>query len=387
MEEFSQISAGPGIIPRNAAGQENALPALSVVIVGAPRSGTYWVVNLMQTRLGVHIPTETHFFPLFQRYLWFWGDLGKARNRRRLLKNIYEFIEAWTARSSISDEYRVGVRRLSLLVTLDEGRAERIVAESHDYPSLVEALYRHFANIQEVQVSGDKSAHHRVIAPERLFDPFPQTKMLHVIRDGRDVAISWLKEWFGPGSVHEAARKWAEHVEVNREWGRRNPDRYFEVKYEDLATNLEDEILRLNCFMGIESNEYPSENSDLAEVLSASPSHAGMKKSVAAENVAKWRNEMSARDVAIFERIAGPTLVTCGYELGSVKDATSAFYLPRPSAHSLRVFAKTLLPLFLGICDRLGFPVLKFVNRKYPPEWRKVAWKRLGKPQSGSGLQ
>ncbi|MGB1139721.1 MAG: sulfotransferase [Halioglobus sp.] len=348
--------------------------SLAVVIVGAPRSGTYWVVDLLQTRLGVHIPTETHFFPLFQRYLWFWGDLSIAGNRRRLLKNIYEFIESWTARSSVSDEYRAGVRRVSLLVTLDEGRADRIVAESDDYPSLVEALYRHFADIQGVQLSGDKSAHHRVITPEDLFEPFPDTKMLHVVRDGRDVAVSWLKEWFGPGSVREAAKKWAEHVEVNREWGRRNPDRYLELRYEDLAEDLEEGIRRLSSFMGIPAGEYAAGSSALAEVLSTSPSHAGMKKIVAADNVAKWRSAMSPQDVAVFERMAGQTLLSSGYELAEPVQSAPSFALPRPSAHSLRVGAKTMLPLVLGVGDRLGLPVLKFVNRKYPSQWREVAW-------------
>lgn len=349
------------------------LSPLSVVVVGAPRSGTYWVVDLLQTRLGIHIPTETHFFPLFQRYLWFWGDLRKASNRRRLLKNIYEFVESWTARSSVSDEYRAGVRQLSLLVTLDDGRAESIIAESYDYPSLVEALYRHFADIHGVQFSGDKSAHHRVIAPERLFDPFPQTKMVHVVRDGRDVALSWLKEWFGPGSVRDAAKKWAEHVEVNRDWGRRNPGRYLELVYENLAADLENEIHRLESFMGMEAGEHYAGSSALADVLSASPSHAGMKKIVAAENVAKWRREMSVRDVAVFERVAGSTLSSCGYELSAGPHAVPPSSLPRPSAHSLRVAAKTMLPLVLGVADRLHLPVLGVVNRKYPPEWRKVA--------------
>ena len=55
--------------------------ALNVIMVGAPRSGTYWVVDLLKSRFGIELPSETHFIPLFHRYLWLWGDLSRRNNR------------------------------------------------------------------------------------------------------------------------------------------------------------------------------------------------------------------------------------------------------------------------------------------------------------------
>lgn len=347
--------------------------SLSVIIVGSPRSGTYWVVDLLQTRLGIPVPTETHFFPLFKRFLWLWGDLSRADNRRRLLQNIYEFIAAWTVRSSVSEEYRSRVRGLSLLATIDENCVDDIINESWDYPSLVEALYRHFAKIHGAEASGDKSAHYQVIDPGRIFSDFPDAKMLHVVRDGRDVALSWLKEWFGPPGLAEAARNWRDHVEVNRDWGRRNSGRYLELRYEDIASDRESQICRLEEFLGVQAIAESGEGSALADLLSTSPSHIGMKDIVAQENVAKWKNEMLPEDVAKFERIAGATLVESGYELEmTVAPNPSCVHLPIVSVHGLRVVAKSILPLILGICTRLHIPILRLVNRGYASEWRRV---------------
>ena len=350
---------------------------LSVIIVGAPRSGTYWLVDLLQTRFGIYFPSETHFIPIFSRYLWLWGDLSIALNRRRLLKNIYEFLQVWTVYSSSSEDYLSQIRRLSLLVTLDEGCSEEIVEESCDYPSLVEALYRHFAKIHGAAASGDKSAHYKALNPELTIGLFPEALMLHAVRDGRDVALSWTKQWFGPASVLEAARLWNDHVEVNRAWGRRNPSRYLEVRYEDLATEKEPEIQRLESFLGKSALPELGEGhqSELAKALSHEESHSAMGGINASGNISKWRSQMQPQEIACFEEVAGETLADSGYEVSVAGTAVARTRFPRISAHSLRVMAKTILPLVLGLCSRLGFSILWLINRRYPGEWRTVIMK------------
>jgi hypothetical protein len=343
-------------------------------MVGAPRSGTYWVVDLLQSRFQIQFPSETHFIPLFSRYLWLWGDLSWGVNRRRLLLNIYEFLQIWTVRSSSSDEYRLQIRQLSLLATLDAGRAQAIVNESHDYPTLVSALFRHFAELHGVDASGDKSAHYLVTDPDVTFGLFPEALMLHVIRDGRDVALSWMRQWFGPTSLRNAARLWRDHVEVNRAWGRRNAARYLEIRYEDLAADKEAQIRKLEAFLEITAVAATSGagQSALAQALSKTESHSAMLDIVASENVAKWRSEMSAPDVACFEQIAGGTLSACGYPLSGAGGAGARHPNLRFSTHKLRLFAKSVLPLVLGLSARLGISMLGLINRRFPREWRAV---------------
>ena len=355
---------------------------LSVIIVGAPRSGTYWVVDLLQTRFHIQFPSETHFIPIFSRYLWLWGDLSIPANRRRLLRNVYEFLQIWTVRSSSSSEYLAQIRALSLLVTLDEGRANAIVEESSDYPSMIRALFHQFADIHGVEGSGDKSAHFRVTNPQLTFGLFPEALMLHVIRDGRDVALSWTEQWFGPPTLRDAAQLWRDHVDVNRHWGKQNPARYLEVRYEDLATNKEAEIRRLESFLNRTALPEVDGNSKsaLAKALSSTESHSAMLDIIASENIAKWKSAMPAADVACFEQIAARALSESGYEVSSGRTVRKKDTLPRPSVHKLRVAIKSMLPLVLGICARLGVPALAIINRRYPREWQNVAKCSASKP-------
>lgn len=357
---------------------------VSVIVVGAPRSGTYWVVDLLQTRFDVHFPSETHFVPLYARCLWLWGDLSVADNRRRLLENIYEFLQIWTARSSSSREYLEQIRRLSLLVTLDQGCADAIVNESSDYPSLVEALYRHFIRIHGADASGDKSAHYRVQEPDSLIGFFPDAKMLHVIRDGRDVAMSWVAQWFGPATIKDAARLWRDHVQVNRAWGRSHASRYLEIRYEDLATDAAGEIERIEAFLGKAARPHDpaGAGSDLARALANTESHSAMLDMSAADNIGKWRDRMSGEDVKCFEEMAGQALAECGYAVTLRGNRRERLVLPRPSVHLLRVAFKVSLPLVLGIASRLRLPVLRLINWRYPLEWRQVS-ERMSGPGAG----
>ena len=357
------------------------MSTVSLIVVGAPRSGTYWVVDLLQARFGLCIPSETHFAPIFSRFLWLWGDLSKASNRRRLLKNIYEFLQIWTPRSAKSEDYVAQIRQLSLLVTLDEGRGEQIIEESFDYVSLIEALYRHFADIHGADLSGDKSAHYRVVDPDLLFNAYPLSKMLHVIRDGRDVAGSWLQQWFGPPDLTEAAGLWREHIEVNRDWGQRNPQRYLEVRYEDLATSLETEIDKIGHFIGRRAvpEQVAAEESLLARALSKTHSHAGMLEIDAIDNVAKWQTEMSEHDKTVFDKIAGETLISGGYEALVYETDGGVHHWPRFSAHTARVAIKAWLPLILGISSVLRFPFLRIANRKFSEKWVSTAIEPMSK--------
>jgi hypothetical protein len=201
--------------------------------------------------------------------------------------------------------------------------------------------------------------------------------MLHVVRDGRDVALSWTRQWFGPASVHDAARLWCEHVEINRAWGRGNPSRYLEIRYEDLATEKESEIQRLESFLEKSASPELDEGyqSELAEALSHEESHSAMRGINASENISKWPSQMQPQDIARFEEFAGETLAASGYEVSVAGNARRRKLFPRISAHFLRVAAKTILPLVLGLCSRLGFSVLSLINRRYSGEWRTVRMK------------
>ncbi len=68
---------------------------------------------------------------------------------------------------------------------------------------------------------------------------FPECQILHIIRDGRDVVASYRDRW-GYGAAIKATKSWAKDVRLAQGFGSRvSPNKYFEVRYEDLVSTPE----------------------------------------------------------------------------------------------------------------------------------------------------
>src|SRR6185369_1116749 len=74
----------------------------------------------------------------------------------------------------------------------------------------------------------------------------PEASFLHLIRDGRDVALSLRPQWFAPSrEIEELAAHWRDGVETARRDGARCR-RYLEVRFEALVLDSE-RVLREIC--------------------------------------------------------------------------------------------------------------------------------------------
>jgi hypothetical protein len=79
---------------------------------------------------------------------------------------------------------------------------------------------------------------------------FPDAQVVHVIRDGRDVAVSHRKR-FGYWSCVKSSVKWPRYIAAARAAGAAlSPGRYTEVRYEDLVGNGEQTLRTLFDFLG-----------------------------------------------------------------------------------------------------------------------------------------
>jgi Sulfotransferase family len=79
----------------------------------------------------------------------------------------------------------------------------------------------------------DKSPGYAVITGY-LDAMFPNCQIVHVVRNPRDVVDSWRRRW-GVRSGFRSTRLWPLHVKNARKFGAAHPDRYFEIRYEELV--------------------------------------------------------------------------------------------------------------------------------------------------------
>ena len=70
----------------------------------------------------------------------------------------------------------------------------------------------------------------------RIQRTIPEARFVHLIRDGRDVALSVLGMNWGPSTVPEAAFRWKKRILRAREQVPRI-GHYVEIRYEDLCAD------------------------------------------------------------------------------------------------------------------------------------------------------
>jgi hypothetical protein len=157
---------------------------------------------------------------------------------------------------------------------------------------------------------------HRVDDFARLF---PRAHFLHVVRDGRDVAASNItggQEW-AYKTVEEAAAGWLGVVE--RPHSVAPPDRYLEMRYEDLVGDPAKTLRRVVEFLGIGWDDALLRHAELPHTLFDNPynhpSAANAAQALYNAKVGRHRTELTADQIARFEALAGHELTRLGYPL------------------------------------------------------------------------
>jgi hypothetical protein len=95
---------------------------------------------------------------------------------------------------------------------------------------------------------------------DAILHTFPNARFIHLIRDARSVAASllrgskgWAADW-APNTATDAAFMWAERVRAGQAIGERlGPERYLELRYEDLRSAPEDSVAGILRWLGLES--------------------------------------------------------------------------------------------------------------------------------------
>jgi hypothetical protein len=175
-----------------------------------------------------------------------------------------------------------------------------------------------------------------------ILEIFPSAKIIHIYRDGRDVALSWLKQRFGPCNLFAAASDWKTMVSAGRRSGARLPqETYMEVRYETLLTHpcqTMKSVCAFLCEPFTDAVLHPTPRM----LLNPHPPLIGPRrplKSSASEiittNMGKWKRDMSASDKMLFESVAGDLLQTLGYETEGVTRSISRFERLMWEAHNV----------------------------------------------------
>lgn len=277
-------------------------------IVGYPRSGTTLLRFVLASHPGIWVPDETGFVP----FLGAPADRPLSRSEiDRVLRRIVRLRPGW-----LEPVRRVASRRA------DEG--------TWSLCELLDELYRDQARERGAVRWGDKTPLY-VLYMDRIAAIFPNARFIHVIRDGRDVAVSavakWGRRW--PQRLymdhHYVLRRWVVGVERGRRSGHRlGPERYLELHYEDLVRRPEPAIRRICGFLDEQPHPRMLEHERLARTEVPAGGHEEVWRPVSADRIGRWRRELPPSASWTAARIAGPLLADLGYDVEPVASARVA---------------------------------------------------------------
>jgi hypothetical protein len=191
------------------------------------------------------------------------------------------------------------------------------------YSAFVTAIFDAYGERQHKKLVGDKTPAYVRSIPD-LHGLFPEAKFVHIIRDGRDVALSlinWAKSprvvgerfatWF-EDPVSTAALYWEWSVRLGRETGLDLQNLYHEVRYESLVDQAAETSAELCQFL-----ELPYDPAMIRFHVGRTVSEPGLDAKHAwlpvTAGLRDWRRDMRHEDVERFEASAGELLDELGY--------------------------------------------------------------------------
>lgn len=264
-----------------------AQPAAQLVfIVGCPRSGTTWVMDLL----------DSH------------EDTVLATPAALMMKDPSEHgsKESRLFAGPAFDEH------CQFLLKHYEHNRALLLAYAHGAVQLCE-----LGNRSGKPVILEKTPSH-IYRVKELAAFFPNSKFVYVMRDGRDTCLSMLKageSWgadWAPKTMEEAAKIWADSVAIGAPMERAiGKDRWLTIRYEHLLGETEENIIKMFNFIGLTLDH------DQVKVIrdeNAGGAKAWFEGLYRKGKSGQWKEELSQEDLQTFNSVAGDHLAFAGYK-------------------------------------------------------------------------
>jgi hypothetical protein len=307
--------------------------------MGCHRSGTNLLYDMLLSSGGFAI--YRGYLPIYKILIPRLGSMGKRASREKIL-------QTWL-RSK-------GFRRSGLDA---EHLSARILNECRSGGDFIRVVMDSVAGSQQ---AGRWAVYDpdNVLHIERVKRDIPNALFVHIIRDGRDIALSLKKMGgFAPlpwdrsqiESLVATSLYWKWMVRKGREHGRKYPGDYIEIRYEDLISNPQPTLAKLGDFLAHDLDHGRIQRAGLgrlSETNSSFREEGGQEK---LNPLGRWKERLSAAEVAAIEGAVGDCLEENGYQLSPATKGTrrsarhSAMRLAYPAFLNSKLWLKLHTPL------------------------------------------
>ena len=283
-------------------------------IIGNPRSGTTLLRLMLTCHPNIVVPPECGFA------VWWYPKYDNLKN----------WINDETLIQQFLDDLMISKKIESWQINFPELFKYLITSKPQSYGDIVSSVYEWYGLNQGKNISiwGDKNNFHiRYI--HTIKEIFPDTKFLHIIRDGRDVACSYreinrrqLNSQYSPvlpNNIEDIAIEWTNNIStVSNSFQKFDWENVLEILYEDLVYYPEKK-LRIVCdWLGEEYSPdmlrfYILNQKEQLEPIEFLGWKEKTIQPLQTNQIGRYKHELSIKEIEIFESIAFNTLDRFGY--------------------------------------------------------------------------
>ena len=272
-----------------------------VFVIGCHRSGTNLLYDTLLSAGGFAV--YRGYLPVYESLLPHFGSLANRRNREKI-------VATWM-RSE-------GFRRSGLEAEPLSSKLLNECRSGGDFICIVMETIAEHQGLQRWAVYDPDNVLHM----DEIRREIPGSLFVHIIRDGRDIALSLMKmggfrplPWSrrSPGLL-ETALYWQWMVCYGRQSGSRIPNDYLEMHYEELVSQPRTALVRLGQFLEHDLDYDRIQSASLGRVRKSNSSFRGDADG-SQDPVNRWKKKLSPPQITELEAAIGPTLEEFGYPL------------------------------------------------------------------------
>lgn len=319
------------IKPKHNGSERRAAP---VFVLGCHRSGTNLLYDMLLSAGGFAI--YRGYLPVYEKLIPHFGNFDNLSHRKRM-------IQVWL-RSK-------GFRRSGL----DAQQLQaKVLEECRTGGDFIQAVMDPIAQAQKVERWAVYNPDNVLHMPKIKAD-IPNALFVHIIRDGRDIALSLRKMGFRPFPWRQNARSllatafyWQWVVRRGQYYGNMHPADYIEIHYEDLVSNPQQTLKSLGAFLAHDLDYENIRKQGLGRLRESNSSFLEEAKEGSVNPVNRWKEKLNDEQIVELECAVGDTLKSLGY--GLTKEFAPSFYQKflrstYPAFFDSKLWLKTHTPL------------------------------------------
>jgi hypothetical protein len=286
-----------------------------IIILGNPRSGTTLLRLILTSHPDIVIPPECGFFVWWYKKYKNWTKNSLKRRLDGFLDDLFKSrkFETW-------DLSRRDLRKFIVL------------KKPNNYTDLISSVYLFFglSRGKKAKLWGDKNNYYLNHVGE-ILRIFPNSRFVHIVRDGRDVAVSYkelakfrINHKYAPNlssDISSIAHEWRENViKVRNSLNSVKVGKRIEIRYEDLVTKPQ-KITKKICdtvnvkFYRKMLNFYEINKKEKLEPDEFLLWKKRIANPINDSRVGVYKHQLNSKEKEIFNSIAKDVLNKYGYNL------------------------------------------------------------------------